>query len=97
MAGDKPLFYVDNHQEARAKMKELAERTIVGYMDYNAFIEVHSPDKLSIVGYYRNYVISHCRTLDTFSVRRIPRFEDYHYATNFARTLLRSVYETPLI
>jgi len=78
MRDSNPIFYINNIEDARCKMKEFAERILNEYIDYHAFVQVKSADELSIIGYYKNYLISHPCTLDRLSIHNVPTFENLY-------------------
>jgi hypothetical protein len=91
MANDSPIFYINDRIIARAKMREIAHSLSVGYRDHNAYIEDVSPDGVNLVGTYKYYVISHCRTLERLRVICVPKLTCYSHTT-LARRLLMSKY-----
>ena len=91
MANSRPVFYLENYELARTKMRELARTLRGGYRDYNAYLEDVSPDRVNVVGNYRYYLVSHTRILDRLRIRNVPKFADFTYADT-ARRLLLSAY-----
>ena len=88
-----PLFYMNNIESARIKMRELANRLSGGYTDYNVYIEQQTPDEIHVVGNYRYYVISHTRILDRLRVQKVPRFTDESCVVDSVTNILNSSYK----
>ena len=76
MSDNIPIFYTTKLEDARNKVKDMANHNMLEYGDYHCFLQYKSQDELDVIGYHKNYIISHPRLLHSFIIKKVPKIDE---------------------